>query len=185
VGNAVPPQAAAAGFIPSDLGLQAWNYDPNLATSGTSLVSGTPLLIRVNVRSSILATGVATLIFTAGTGLTAAQCVAGLLSPAGQPLGITADQSGVWNAQGLYLMPFAGGPVPIPAGIYYVPVLANFTGGIQLGRLTASATAPIANAGTTPATARYATNFTNQTTILATTLATNGLVNQPAWAGIY
>lgn len=186
MGNAVPPQAAPAGFIPSDLGLLGWNYDPNLAVSGTSLVSGTPLLVRVNVRAPQLVTGVAVIVFGAGTGLTAAQCLGGALTPAGTVIGVTADQSGVWTAQGLYLMPFAGGPQLVTPPFAMVAALANFTGTApQLGRLGASATAGIANAGTTSATSRYSNNATGQTTILPVNLAASGQVNAPAWAGLY
>jgi hypothetical protein len=174
------------GFVPADLGLQAWNFDNNFTTASTIPASGQQVLLRVNVRSAITANGVALNIATAGVGLTAGECFAGLISAAGAVVGSSADQSAVWTTVGLYRMAFAAGPQAIPAGIYWVPYLANFaTTGPGLARLTAASTAAVANAGTTAATARYANNGTGVTVITPIAPAANALINSPAWAGIW
>jgi hypothetical protein len=174
-------------WIPADLGWQAWTNDIADCTASTLLTGGLLYLTRVNIRAAITATGVVLNIGVAGVGLTAAQNFAGLYSSAGVLLGSSADQSAVWTTIGAYAMPFAGGPVSLPAGFYWVAAVANAATTLpSLTRQSALATAAVANAGFTAATARFATSGGGLTALPASiTPSSNVLLNAPLFGAVY
>jgi hypothetical protein len=116
-------------FKQSDYGFQAWTGDPGVISgSGFTLAAGTVYLQKVKIVSQTTTiSNVHTYVSTAGTALTANQCVAGIYDINGNRLAVTADQSGTWNSTGGKTMALTA-PVALPAGYYYVALVANGTG---------------------------------------------------------
>jgi hypothetical protein len=104
-------QGAGTGPSPSDYGYAAWSGDPNSATvagtGGGGIPGGTLTLRRLSIPGVLSITNLFFNIDVGGTVLTANQCFAGVWDQNGALIGMTADQSGVWNGTGLITMPLA------------------------------------------------------------------------------
>lgn len=134
-----------AGNTPADRGLLAWAYDPLAAVNNQVLVSAGLYLIKVPVRVPALVTRIYIGVATAGSGLTAGQCYAGLYDAAGNRLGVTADQASAWASNGVKAMDLTA-PVSVPAGNYWVALLSNGATGPAVARSVGTA---IGNVGLT------------------------------------
>lgn len=120
------------GFTPADHGLITWPYDPSAAPNPTTLpASGTVYVIKVHVPHATSVTNIVTQIYTAGSGLTAGECFAGIYQN-GTLIGATADQSTAWASAGVKTMAITGGPVSLAAGDAYIAFLFNGTTGPAL-----------------------------------------------------
>lgn len=158
--------AASTTWQPSDHGLISWPYDPSVATSGTALpVAGTLYLVRLHVPTATTVTNLLGDVVTAGSGLTAGQCFAGLFQ-GGTLLGTTADQSTAWATTGVKTMALTA-PVAVAAGDVYVGVYYNGTTGPAFARSNGNA---LSNVGLSGNTSRYATGNTGLTTAMPGTL---------------
>ncbi|MFJ9628080.1 hypothetical protein ACIRU8_10350 [Streptomyces sp. NPDC101175] len=114
-------------WTPADHGLIAWPFDPSACgSSGTALSAGFIYLIELVLRQAATINRVHAVIGTAGSGLTSGQCLAGLYDSSGNRVGVTADQSTVWNSVGAKAMSLTA-PYSAAAGKYYVAMLFNGT----------------------------------------------------------
>ena len=144
-------------FRAADHGFISWSIDPSQAANSTSLTADITMM-RVNVRQPRLISNVAAFVVTAGTGLTAGACWAGLYNSAGALAGQTADQATVWQTEGAKVMPLAAAVNATP-GAYYVAFLATGTTLPTLARegQQTGGTDTLINIGLSAATARTAT----------------------------
>ncbi|MFH9826711.1 hypothetical protein [Streptomyces bobili] len=126
-GTWTSPTPAGGAWTPADQGLTAWSMDPAACTpAGTALSAGFIYAVRLLLRQPTTLNRVHAVLGAAGSGLTAGQCLAGYYDTAGNRLGITADQSTVWNSAGNKPMPLLA-PVAVPAGAVYAVLLFNGT----------------------------------------------------------
>lgn len=148
--------------------LTAMNMDPAIGAGFTALTSGTVFMQRLDVPYSLLISSIHQAAGgTPGAGLVAGQNFAGLYTAAGTRIGVTADQSVAWTTTGEKNMALVA-PVLITAGTYHVALLSNGTTPPSFLRIAVSASvADIVNHGLTPATARWTTGPTAQTTLPA------------------
>jgi hypothetical protein len=110
-------------WVPSDHGLTAWAFDPAASsTSGTPLSAGFIYLVELVLRQAASISKIHAVLGAAGSGLTAAQCLAGYYDTAGNRVGITADQSTVWNSAGYKAMNLLAS-YSAPAGKLYAAFL--------------------------------------------------------------
>lgn len=150
---------------PADQGWLTWNYDPVHAQSGVVTTSGTVYMMKIHLRKAATVSSVSAVVSTAGVGLTAGQCFAGLYNSAGTRLGVSADQSGNWVNVAHHAMALTA-PVAAAAGSYYIALLANGTTGPAFIRSGSPYTIAM-NANTTVTTARWTTGPTAQTSLPA------------------
>jgi hypothetical protein len=119
--------STSANFQPSDHGLLSWTMDPAACSAtGTTLSLGVIYFLEVVLRSAATISNLCAVIGTAGSGLTAGQCLAGLYTSTGTRVGITADQATVWNSTGDKSMALTSS-YSAAAGKYYVAFLVNGT----------------------------------------------------------
>jgi hypothetical protein len=156
-------------WAPSDHGLTTWAFDPAASSpSGTTLSAGFIYLVELVLRQAATISKIHAVLGTAGSTLTAGQCLAGLYDASGNRVGITADQSTVWNTAGNKAMPLTAS-YPAAAGKYYAALLFNgttsptFACGSTLG-----ATFTPGNANLTAGAYRFCRSAAGQTALPAT-----------------
>jgi len=165
-----------------DHGFAAWNGDPAWL-SGQSLsaaVAGTVYLMKVPLAANATVSNLFLYVTTAGVGLTANQCLAGIYSSAGVLLQTTGDQSGVWNSGGLKTMPITA--QALTGDFFYFAYMQNF--GTSAARFHSGLNGlTVVNANLSAANARFATDSTNtgRTTSLPANLGTLALSSQSPW----
>lgn len=126
-GTWVSPAAPGNEWSPADQGLTAWTFDPASCTgSGTTLSAGFIYLVQLILRQPATLNRVHAVLGTAGSALTAGQCLAGLYDMAGNRVAVTADMSTTWNSAGNKAMAFTAA-YAAAAGKYYVAYLFNGT----------------------------------------------------------
>ncbi|MFJ6729360.1 CHAP domain-containing protein [Streptomyces sp. NPDC091281] len=110
---------------PADQNMLAWTMNPASCTAaGTTLSLGYIYFMQVILRAPATIANLCGFVGTAGSGLTSGQCLAGLYTAAGSRVGVTADQSTVWNSAGDKTMALTA-PYAAAAGRYYVALLVN------------------------------------------------------------
>jgi len=180
-----------AGWAPADSGYLEWNFDPGALEANGNLLSaaaaaGTPYLIRVNVRVQRLVTNVLIHMSAAGSGLTAGENFAGLISSAGTLIGSSADQTSAWGgAAGVLTIPLVGGPYVVNPGFVWVPLLWNGTTSPTFGRAQNFSATP-SNAGVPVTAARWAaSSSTGQITLPASITPSGNVLGQLSfWAAL-
>ncbi|MEV5607022.1 hypothetical protein [Streptomyces sp. NPDC052225] len=153
--------------LPSDQGLLAWTFDPCNTIDVSVLAPGTVYMAALRVRERTTLSNIHLYLSTAGAGLTAGQCFAGIYNTAGTRIAVTADQATAWASSGAKTMALTA-PVEVYPGTYYVAVVCNGTTGITVSR--GSGNAGQVNMGLTAANARYTsggTGWTAQTSLPA------------------
>jgi len=126
-GTWVSPAAPGNEWSPADQGLTAWSFDPASCTAaGTTLSAGFIYLVQLLLRQPATISKVHAVLGSAGSGLTSGQCLAGYYDTAGNRVGLTADQSTVWNSAGNKAMTLIA-PYDAPAGKLYAAYLFNGT----------------------------------------------------------
>jgi hypothetical protein len=126
-GTWTSPAAPGNTWAPTDHGLTAWSFDPASCTgSGTALSAGFIYLIELVLRQPATLTKVHAVLGSAGSALTAGQCLAGLYDTAGNRVAVTADMSTTWNTAGNKVMTLTAA-YAAAAGRYYVAFLFNGT----------------------------------------------------------
>jgi hypothetical protein len=187
----VQQPAYPPGSVPDpNLGITAWNFPSGLATTASApLTSGTVYVMRVPLgTASTTITNVVAGVTNAGVGLTVSQCFAAVFDHTGTRIGVTADQSAVWNSTGTKTMALASGPFTGTWPFVYVAILANFvTTGPQFTRGAGVGTgASVVNLNATAANLLTATNGTVQTTMPGSlTYSSNAGANgQYLWVGL-
>lgn len=110
-------------WVPSDHGLKAWSFDPACSSpNGTTLSSGFIYFVELILRQPDTLSNIHAFLGTAGSGLTSGQCLAGYYTTAGARVGLTADQSTVWNSAGNKVMALQSA-YSAPAGKLYAAFL--------------------------------------------------------------
>lgn len=165
---------------PSDHGLIAWSYDPSLAAGATIVATGgTICTVRLKLAVAASITKVC-LYCTTTSSLTSGQCFAAIYQ-GGALVGVTADQSGVWNTAGFKAMTLVGGPFSVTSGDVIVAFFAN---GGPLPTFARAAQLGVGNVNLTLANSRYGTADTGQTTSMPGTLGTIGASSADYWAAV-
>ncbi len=122
---------------PADQGLLTWSFDPSSIGSTGVPATGTLQLVRVLLRTPQPVSAALVAVTGAGAGLTAGRNLVGLYGADGTLLATGADQSTEWTATGLKTVPLtmsAGVSAVLPAGSYWVALLANGTTAPGFGR---------------------------------------------------
>lgn len=169
--------AGRSDWGPADQGYVAWSLDPAALGAVGAPVAGTVTLVQVVVRVPSVANSLVVKITAGGSGLTAGQNFAGLYNSAGARIGVTADQSAAWTSVSTPYMPLTA-PVNLPAGKYYVGVVANGTTPPTLARGNGTGAG---NAGVTGADLRFSTAQTAQTSMPVSITPGTLTANDFAW----
>lgn len=172
------------GWLPADLGLEAWMFDPVLCTASGTLNSGVIYLFGLQIRRDVSVSTVLTLTGATGaSGVTASQNFIGLYNSGGTRLSQVATDAS-YSPTNSVISTSLGSTALVP-GQYWVGWLMNASTMPTLSRTTIVSTV-VANLSQTGATARYATAGATQTTLPATiTPSSNSRTNNPIWVGLY
>lgn len=172
------------GARPADHGLLSWSLEPSQAAN-THLLTADVWMTKLWLRQPASITNLVTFIATAGSGLTAGQCFAGLYDSAGTLVGQTVDQSGLWTTAGTHVMPLTVS-YSAAAGAYYVALLANGTTLPTMVRETqiTGGTQQMVNIGLTAATARAATAGAATTLPATITMAARTMAAQSLFVAV-
>lgn len=175
----------AGGVTAGQAGFIAMPYAPELAASSAALVSGTVTMTRVTIGAQATLSTLTVAVFGAGSGLTAGQNFGALYSAAGTRVAVTADQTTAWASTGEKNMAFTS-PYNAAPGLYYLALLSVGTTPPTIFRtIAATAASDVINHGMTPATARYTTGPTGQTSMPASvTMASRTLSGTAFWMGV-
>lgn len=170
---------------PAFLGFKAMPFPPEMAGSGTSLVSGTVYMQRFDLAQAETLTGLTFAVSTAGAGLTAGQNLVGVYDAAGTRLAVSADQSAAWASNDEKNPDFTA-PVAVSAGTYYSAVLSVGATPISMFRNVATqVAAQVVSHGLTAANGRWTTGPTAQTSLPASvTMASRTLSGTSFWVGV-
>ncbi len=115
-----------AGPFPADYGVLSWSYPPPSTSSSGAGASGTIYFMRVPALTTAPITGVRLFQVSAGSSLTAGQCLVGYYDAAGNRVAVSGDQSSAWmsgavlNKDGAFTAPYT--PV---VGDYWAAMLFN------------------------------------------------------------
>lgn len=152
-------------FGPADHGLVAWSQDPATLPDFFSLATGVVYLTKVKVTKAATVSNILYGVFTAGTGLTAAQNLVGLYDATGARLAVSADQTTAMGSTGLKTAAIT--PVALATGYYYVAFLANGSGvpSVVAGGI---GTVPVLNVGLTASASRALATAAGNTALPAT-----------------
>lgn len=159
-----------AGY-PSDQGLLAWTYDPDIAGHVTAQssggVGGRITLTKIQIRKSIAWSQVWFGLSGIDTGASLSNCYLGVYNAAGTRVGVTADISTDLMtgaiAKGISLTaPFTAAP-----GEYFIAMLLNGTWTTNVLHFKASGAGISVNANLTAPSLRYSNMLTGQTSLPA------------------
>lgn len=135
-----PPGPANGVWLPSDVGLIAWNFDISLCQASTAAISRGPLYVaRVRLTAPARISSIHLLVGTAGVGLISGQCFAALYAPDRTLLRQSVDQSANWMVAGPAVSMLES-PVDVAAGDHFVGYWAQGTTGPALVRAYGSST---------------------------------------------
>ncbi|MYZ35470.1 MULTISPECIES: hypothetical protein [unclassified Streptomyces] len=182
--NLAVSQIAHGGFVPTDQGLLAWNYDPAQCSSSAAPTSGQLRLIRLpGLVSNQLITAVRLHIAVAPVTPTAGQNFVGLYDGNGTRVAVSADCTTAFTTTGEKSIPLTSA-YNASLGTYYVGILANAATPPSFS-LCASMSAATANIGLTAATCRFGNGPAGQTTLPATvTMGSLVLSLNCTWVGV-
>jgi hypothetical protein len=171
-----------AWWAPEDHGYLTWTYEPLMcASSGNLPTAGTLQLARVHLSVATTVSNVILFVQTAGSGLTAGGCFAGLYTSGGSLIAGTADQSPAWASTGTKVMALASAQA-LAAGDYYVGFYATGTTAPAFSRASAAFT--IINTGLSTAASRWVTGATGLTTALPASAGTLSTTSNSWWAAL-
>lgn len=167
---------------PGDHGLLAWNMDPIICQSTSTVLgaNGTCYVQKLRLDKTVSVTNIVAWVLTAGATLTASQCLAGLYDGSKNLVGVTGDQSATWNSTGAKTMALSGGPFSCAPGVYYVVLMANGTTRPAFLRATGNAH----NVNLAAASSRWASADTGRTTSLPATLGAFTATANPYWVAL-
>lgn len=189
----VSSTSVAPDWEPSDHGYLGWTFDPLLVNSSVSSITGRLVLTRVNLRSAQSISNVLLYYDTAGTTLTAGQCLAGVYNSSGVLVAQTADQSTAWSTAGNFglinAIPLTGAPFSVGPGFIWVATLAVGTTTPLFGKFNAKAsslpngTSAGASPGLSLANSRMALHTTTGLTALPASFTPSSQLAQGFTAG--
>lgn len=166
-----------------DHGYIAWTTDPaNVVSSSILATAGTVYCARIKLDVAESITSVVFDIAAAGSGLTSGQCFAAVFQ-AGALLGVSADQSTLWQTANSNPMALVGGPFPATPGDVIAALFANGTTLLPTlargGAITKAINANLSNANS-----RFASADTGRTTSMPLTLGTLTPLGLAIWAAV-
>jgi hypothetical protein len=151
------------------------------ASSGLLPATGTLQLAKVHLPVAATVSNVVLFVQTAGTGLTAGGCFAGLYTSGGSLIATTADQSAAWASAGTKIMALTASQA-LAAGDYYVAFYATGTTAPAFAR--ASAAFSIINTNLGNPQSRWATGALGLTTALPASAGTIQSTSNSWWAAL-
>lgn len=180
--------------LPSEQGLLAWTYDPNMAGHVTAQssggVAGRITLVRIPIRRTITWSNIWLGLSGIDAGATLTNNYLGVYDSSGVLKGTTADISAMYMTSAIakafpLVAPFTATP-----GFYYIAMLLNGTWTTNSLHFKASGAGVSVNAGLTAPNLRYSNMLTAQTSLPAsltlanqlTTIITTGWASQ--WYGV-
>lgn len=182
--------AAPLSSTPASLGLLAWNFDIMVCNGGAGMgAAGDMMMVQVPWTITQTVTNVVIYLSSAGTTLTANQCLAGVYSSGGTLLATTVNQATTWASTG-WINCALTSPTSIPAGTGTNPcVYAAFfwNGTSQPSPLKGNTGLPQSNGNNSAATKRFCRGATGQTTTLPASVTMSSNVDSTAsafWVGL-
>lgn len=106
-------------------GFNAWTFDTTTSVAGLSLAAGFIGYAKITPTYPFPCTQVYLYIGTAGSGLTAGQCFAGIYDSNGTRVAVSADQSSLWTSTGLKTITVSS--VNLEPKDYYIAMVSNGT----------------------------------------------------------
>ncbi len=165
---------------PPDQALDAWSYDPVMATGTVTLTAGQMLMCKIPIVASISTIFCYYQVATAGSGLTAAQNFLALYDSTGSRVAVSTDQTVNMGTIGTKV---AGVSANLNAGFYWLAVLSNGTTPPILRGVTTTAGA--VNTGVSGNMGRFVTQGAALTATPASfTPASNVLTDRALWVGL-
>lgn len=173
------------GFFPSDHGILAWAFPPEVAASQVApIAAGRLTLTLIKLPVEVTVTNVILGVATAGGTLTANQCLAGLFQN-GNLIGSSADQSTNWTSVGVQIMALTGGPFVLDAGEAYVGWYYQGTTAPKFAcGPTGNWASGVINIGITSTAARFGIANTGLTTALPGSIGTISTSTAAFWAAL-
>lgn len=173
------------GVQPTDIGLEAWSFDPGAALlTGQAVTSGTVYLSALYIRSTTSVSNI-WLVMSNSQSVTAGANWVGLYNSSGTKL-VDAATDSVVNTSGVKTVPIT--TQNLSPGMYWVAVLIGFPGTApQIAAAATNGTSrPVVNGALTASSYRWCTNGTGQTTLSSSiTPASNSLTGILApWVGL-
>ncbi|MFC9821378.1 hypothetical protein ACFWG6_30860 [Streptomyces erythrochromogenes] len=180
--------------LPSEQGLLAWTYDPNMAGHVTAQsnagVAGRITLVRILIRRRITWSNVWIGLSGVDSGASLSNCYLGVYDSSGTLKGTTADiSSSLMTGATAKALPLAA-PFDAAPGAYFIAMLLNGTWTTNSLHFKASGAGVSVNAGLTAPNLRYSNLLTGQTSLpssltlanQATSIITTGWASQ--WYGV-
>lgn len=180
--------------LPSEQGLLAWTYDPNMAGHVTAQssggVAGRITLVRIPVRRTITWSNIWLGLSGIDAGATLANNYLGVYDTSGALRGTTADISAMLMTSAI-AKPFPlASPFAATPGMYYIAMLLNGTWTTNSLHFKASGAGVSVNAGLAAPNLRYSNLLTSQTSLpssltlanQSTSIITTGWASQ--WYGV-
>lgn len=158
---------------PSDQGLLAWTYDPDIAGHVTAQssagVAGRITLTKIQIRKTITWSNVWLGLSGVDTAAALTNCYVGVYNASGTLMGTTADLSATFvnaaNAKAIALPLTAA--FTAPPGEYFIAMLLNGTWGTNVLHFKSSGAGISVNANLTPPRLRYSNLLSGQTALPA------------------
>lgn len=176
---------SAGGWSPTDHGLKAWTFDPNMVAGGSLLSAGVVKLDRINVRAPVVVRTAYFWTSVAGSSLTADQNFIGLYNSTGTLL-VSVDADVPFAATAGLQTVALGTALALAEGFYWFAWLTNGGTAPTVARGTAvTGGTGVINLGLAAATFRSATNGTGQTALPASlTVGSNAANFANMWVAL-
>ncbi|MFI0156243.1 collagen-like protein [Streptomyces lydicus] len=158
--------------LPSEQGLLAWTYDPNMAGHVTAQssggVAGRVTLVRLIIRRQITWSNIWLGLAGVDAGATLANCYLGVYDASGNRVGVTADIStSLMSGATAKALPLTASFTAAP-GTYFIAMLLNGTWTTNSLTFKGSGAGVSVNAGLSAPNLRYSNMLTAQTSLPAT-----------------
>lgn len=180
--------------LPSEQGLLAWTYDPNMAGHVTAQsnagVAGRITLVRIPIRRTITWSNIWLGLSGVDAGASLSNCYLGVYDTAGTRRGVTADiSSSLMSGAVAKALPLAT-PFTAAPGFYFIAMLLNGTWTTNSLHFKATGAGISVNAGLSAPLLRFSNMLTGQTSLpasldltqQATSIINTGWASQ--WYGV-
>lgn len=163
------PTAISWTDRPSEQGLLAWTYDPNMAGHVTAQsnagVAGRITLVKIPIREQIAWSSIWFGLAGVDAGATLSNCYLGVYDSSGTLKGTTADISSSLMSGATAKSVALVSPFTAPSGTYFIAMLLNGTWTTNSLTFKASGAGVSVNAGLTAPNLRYSNMLTSQTSL--------------------
>lgn len=177
-----PDYSTPSAWVPADHALQAWTYDPIIATSAyIPANNGQMFGTALKVTNAFTATSVMYVTTSNGSGFTAGRNMLGLYNQTGTLLAQTADMSSSWVTAGRFNTAFTAS-VSLTPGTYYVNFLVTASGAPQIAAAVLPQSSAITSGRTGPSYRGYW--YSGVPTSLPNPRTTPSGPDRPMWVGL-